>query len=408
MRSMHCSVSEMSQKGRIASCYTLVIIMALVIGITLWTAFPQMVYHQRYAVLVDAGSVHTAIYAYEYPSKAPFNKTAGNLEEIFHCEISATQGLSMLKPSQLQGFIFNSSCIKRMYSETEIEPGKALFGIGGTAGMRGLREKDPNKAKEIVETLQGVLDNYALNGSFVKILSSQDEGVYGWLSVNYLMNGLDLSEANQVGSLDWGGGSSEITFASNKTDSTRELNLFNESFNVFTRSDECYGQSEAINRYFVALVQDHLKSNPNTDQPIAAPCQPSSAHFTKTTNQLLASKHCVQLASDSLKDSIKSQDTYHFSGTGNPEECKKIIKQLISKEDCSKIFKNNCFKPLHQDLVRPSKFFAFSTYFYTGSLLNLDSHLKLLEAKSHANKLCLSPYENHPLALKGDLKLTFF
>ena len=75
--------------------------------------------------------------------------------------------------------------------------------------------------------------------SVAKILSNQDEGIYGWMTVNYLLNGANLNVQNQVGSLDWGGGSTEITFASNNNDTNTD-----DLGEIFTRSDECFGQSK--------------------------------------------------------------------------------------------------------------------------------------------------------------------
>ena len=40
--------------------------------------------------------------------------------------------------------------------------------------------------------LQNLVEKYGTKKSISKILSSQEEGVYGWLTVNYLLNGANL------------------------------------------------------------------------------------------------------------------------------------------------------------------------------------------------------------------------
>ena len=97
-----------------------------------------------------------------------------------------------------------------------------------------------------MEILQRLVNKYGGKDSTAKILSSQDEGIYGWLTVNYLINGANIHEDNEVGSLDWGGGSSEITFAVSKNSSdVRQSNLLQDpNLSIFTRSDECFGQSQ--------------------------------------------------------------------------------------------------------------------------------------------------------------------
>ena len=49
-----------------------------------------------------------------------------------------------------------------------------------------------------MDTLQTLVTTYGSSNSVAKILSSRDEGVYGWLTVNYLINGKNLAAENQV------------------------------------------------------------------------------------------------------------------------------------------------------------------------------------------------------------------
>ena len=54
------------------------------------------------------------------------------------------------------------------------------------------------QAVKIMDTLQTLVTTYGSSNSIAKILSSRDEGVYGWLTVNYLINGKNLAAENQV------------------------------------------------------------------------------------------------------------------------------------------------------------------------------------------------------------------
>ena len=49
-----------------------------------------------------------------------------------------------------------------------------------------------------MDTLQTLVTTYGSSNSIAKILSSRDEGVYGWLTVNYLINGKNVAAENQV------------------------------------------------------------------------------------------------------------------------------------------------------------------------------------------------------------------
>lgn len=379
--------------------FLLNIVAYLLVALILWFAFEAFITHfgqrkykQDYAVMIDAGSVHTSLYVYKYPSDKPYNSSVGNVEEIFSCEVSATKGISSVPIDDLESYIFNSDCVKKMYEETDLLPGKALFIIGGTAGLRGLEKA---KAKEIIFKLQQILKTNAADGT-ARILSSAEEGVYGWLSVNYLINGINFNEATQVGSLDWGGGSSEITFASQKL-GNRKLNLFNTTFKIFTRSDQCFGQSEAVRRYYALLLQDTFDQDTG---PIEAPCQPLDNNFTMSREDIFGSE-CTNLKNGSFRDYSLKQNNFEFYGSSNHSKCRQVIKRLFDSRECSSTFSKHCFSPLNLD-KKPDRFFAFSTYFYTGILLNLNPDLHIHQSKQKSAELCESAYDNHPMREKGE------
>ena len=79
-------------------------------------------------------------------------------------------------------------------------------------------------------------------------------------------------------------------------------------------------------------------------------------------------------------------------GTGNMEQCLNIAKRLFDESECRETFKNHCFSPLdtHIQTVHPNEFYAFSTYYYTASLLRLSpgTPLNLEQSWAHAKRLC--------------------
>ena len=91
-------------------------------------------------------------------------------------------------------------------------------------------------------------------------------------------------------------------------------------------------------------------------------------------------------------------------GTANVTECQKEIRRLFDKSECLATFKNHCFSPLDDELSHPEKFYAFSTYFYTSSMLRLsrDVPLNLTQSWSHAQSLCQNNYSKHPLSHQGN------
>ena len=89
--------------------------------------------------------------------------------------------------------------------------------LKATAGLRLLSQES---AESILENVRHVLSsNYSfrMNDNSVSILDGDSEGIYAWITINYLLEKIDnLSETVTV--LDLGGGSTQITFSPSTTD----------------------------------------------------------------------------------------------------------------------------------------------------------------------------------------------
>ena len=94
------------------------------------------------------------------------------------------------------------------------------------------------------------------------MLDGVDEGVYGWVTVNANVNAFVDDEAStdaadQVGVLDWGGASAQVSFppASDlgPMDDVRNIKVYKRENPVYSITHLCYGQHEALNRYFVQV-----------------------------------------------------------------------------------------------------------------------------------------------------------
>ena len=117
--------------------------------------------------------------------------------------------------------------------------------------MRQLKISSPKKAKRTINYLNQELKGKFPVNSSAWILSNSDEGKYGWLSTNYLLHGQDIRLDNQVGSLDWGGGSAEITYATQEP-SVDQVKFFNQSVNnvvvdnLIQRIYKSHGQKRTV------------------------------------------------------------------------------------------------------------------------------------------------------------------
>lgn len=189
--------------------------------------------------------------------------------------------------------------------------------LHATAGMRLL---PPNEQEPILENVCQYLssnsDFYIPHcKSHVNIIDGDVEGLYGWLSINYMLGAFDKPLEHQHGKnhttyglLDMGGASTQVVFLPNSTESAEHKNnLYKISlngipelakdlkdiktignysvpatnvFDVFSDSFLGFGMFQAHNRYRKFLVDDYRKLHDISEDvyrfrtPISDPCLP--------------------------------------------------------------------------------------------------------------------------------------
>ncbi|KAG5509034.1 hypothetical protein JKF63_06041 [Porcisia hertigi] len=85
--------------------------------------------------------------------------------------------------------------------------------LRATAGLRLLSQADQHV---VLTAAQQTLDESPFHSRGAAILSGAQEGVYGWLTVNYLLQKLD-TEGDTVATVDMGGASTQVAFETQRT-----------------------------------------------------------------------------------------------------------------------------------------------------------------------------------------------
>ena len=82
----------------------------------------------------------------------------------------------------------------------------------------GLRLLPLIQAEAIISEVEQVLlfSGFKQEKTLVEIMNPRDEGLYGWFTVNFLLDEISDDLLNSFVSLDLGGGSTQITFAPSK------------------------------------------------------------------------------------------------------------------------------------------------------------------------------------------------
>lgn len=140
--------------------------------------------------------------------------------------------------------------------------------LGATAGMRLLNLTSPEAAAKVLAAATRTLTQYPFDFRGARILSGQDEGVFGWVTANYLLeNFIKYSWVGQwirprkgtLGAMDLGGASTQITFetSSPAEDPAAEvhLQLYGQHYRVYTHSFLCYGRDQVLRRLLASAIQ---------------------------------------------------------------------------------------------------------------------------------------------------------
>ncbi|KAA0717056.1 Ectonucleoside triphosphate diphosphohydrolase 2 [Triplophysa tibetana] len=319
-----------------------------------------------YGIVLDAGSSHTGIFIYKWPA----NKENGTGIVSQHTECHVKGG-GISSYADIRGGAAKSlqECMEQAVQDIPKSKHKLTpLYLGATAGMRLLNISKPKESGEILKEVGDKLKTYPFSFKGATILSGQDEGAYGWVTVNYLLEnyvkygfvGHWLSSGRPtVGALDFGGASTQITFVTKETvenkDNQMKLRLYGQDYMIYTQSFLCYGRDQVLHRLLA-----HLIMTQRTDISIVHPCYPSGYNVSIKLGGVFDSP-CVN------RQTPYKPDAYlQITGTGNYNQCLGNISKLFSFNNCS--YSKCSFDGVFQPNIT-GNFMAFSAFYYTHNFL---------------------------------------
>ncbi|XP_051977490.1 ectonucleoside triphosphate diphosphohydrolase 2-like [Xyrauchen texanus] len=319
-----------------------------------------------YGIVLDAGSSHTAMYIYKWPA----DKQNGTGIVSHHSECDAKGGgISSYAGNRGGAARSLEECMEKAMKDIPKSRHKLTpLYLGATAGMRLLNISEHKESNEVLKEVEDKLKTYPFSFKGATILSGQEEGAYGWVTVNYLLEnyikygfvGQWLSPGRgTVGALDFGGASTQITFVTKQTvenkDNLMKLRLYGQDYQIYTQSFLCYGRDQVLLR-----LLGHLIMTQGSDSSVVHPCYPAGYNVS------------IKLGSVFETPCIKRQTPYNYDdllqikGTGNYNQCLGNVSRLFSFNDCS--YSKCSFDGVFQPNIT-GHFMAFSAFFYTHSFL---------------------------------------
>ncbi|KAA8581413.1 hypothetical protein FQN60_002994 [Etheostoma spectabile] len=354
--------------------------------------FPQK---YKYGIVLDAGSSHTALYIYEWPAEKDNN--TGRVEQTHSCKILVENalafcpGISSYASAPSKAGQSLTECMQEAVQRVpEKRRGETPLYLGATAGMRLLNMENSAASDSVFQSVKKALQMFPFSYQGARILSGQEEGAFGWVTVNYLDDRLKQG-LETTGALDLGGASTQISFVSDNYNGSESpsnsvtFRLYGNDYNLYTHSFLCYGKDQALRM----TLAHQSQAGPGT---VLDPCfHPGYAEIKNYS--VLYDSPCV---SDRKPQGAPA--TFNHTGNGNFLECQKTIKNIFNFTDCkySRCSFNGVFQPLLQ-----GPFGAFSAYYFVMNFLNLtDTSIPLDDVKEKLKRYCATPWnqirQRHP------------
>ncbi|VDL25489.1 unnamed protein product [Hymenolepis diminuta] len=278
--------------------------------------------------------------------------------------------------------------------------------LAATAGMRLLDLENPLKSEAIIEVLQLNLPRTGLKlgnpYSDVRVMSGRDEGIYAFITVNYLLGKFGdqqsspVDQLQTVGSLDLGGASTQIAFVSEDVNAphTSTRGLFGNDYTIYSYSYLCYGKSAAEKRVWAQIIVNNSNAA-DPHKPIENPCLNMDKNITIETapifdDQCVTGTYASDLVGSALTKPMGLPSDITFYGTGDPDKCREFVRMMFPSKTCSQ---TPC---MFGDIYRPAlrgNFLAFSGFTYSAKFFGVyNKSTTRTDYRAQVDKFCKLPY----------------
>lgn len=371
----------------LGSLFALALITLIVVAVVQKHAAKR---NTKYGIVLDAGSSHTNVYVYEWPAEK--ENDTGVVYQVDVCEVEGPGISAYANDVEKAGASLKQCMDKAKASVPSKKRKNTPVYLGATAGMRLLSLQNKDASEKVLSAIQSTLQSYPFSYKGSRILSGQEEGAYGWITINYLMGNFKesiwpsflpriFSSPGTTGALDLGGASTQITFVPDKavalpTDAIN-FHLYGNNYTVYTHSFLCYGKDQAM-RLKLAIDAQGASRGFHID-----PCYHRGYKKIVNISELLTNP-CT---APNLQPP-PSFKHFQLDGAGNYERCLASIQKIFNVSQCP--YSNCAFNGIFMPPVT-GNFGAFSAFYYVMDFLNVTNE-PLEEVIQALKTFCATPW----------------
>lgn len=311
--------------------------------------------------MIDAGSTGSRIHSFT------FNKDQKDdlhlLSEDFY---AVKPGLSSYKGNDAGAKESITSLIKRAKKVVPKShwPATPVY-LRATAGLRMLGEAE---SEAVLESVRQVLkeSGFRFDGpSWASILGGNDEGVYSWITVNYL---LGKDKTDTVGTLEMGGGSSQVAFVPKIKSKDKGSNCSTPEIGVDYKGEK-----------LPLYTQSHLRYGIKKAKAVAL-------KWFEDEGKLIDNP-CINQGALKVDVPFQESKTLKMTGTGDYAKCRNLVDDILggSVKSC------NCRLCTYGGSAQPrpiSTYVAFAFYAERTVKLGLPSKLTVADIRAKGEEIC--------------------
>jgi len=344
----------------------------------------------QYALMIDAGSSGSRIHVYRFNyckadpelEHEDFVPIKPGLSSYENDPIAAAKSLDQLLDVALK------TVPKELHSCTPIA-------VKATAGLRAIgHEKAENILKAVQHHLETDYPFPIVEKDGVVVMEGRDEGVYAWITVNYLLGNLKGSRHETAAIFDLGGGSTQIVFEPKYVDSDRmadgehkyQLNFAGQNYDLYQHSYLGYGLNYARD-----TIKEEMINAWDGHTSVQHPCL--FKNYTETF------KH---------KDDKEGITDVLLVGTGaGHTQCRGVVEKMMNKNakcSLSPCSFNGVYQPSLQDTFANHDLFAFSYFYDLTQPLGMPTEFSVGSVRELAENICAEDYstiKHFPGAIKA-------
>ncbi|KAL7276116.1 Guanosine-diphosphatase [Rhizina undulata] len=340
----------------------------------------------QYALMVDAGSTGSRIHVYRFNN---CGETPELEEEVF----------KMIKPG-LSSYPDDPEAAAKSLDDLMEEAVKTVpdklksctpVAVKATAGLRILGNEKSGKILEAVRhRLETAYPFPVVAGDGVSIMDGKDEGVYAWITTNYLLSKIGTADSTPTAAIfDLGGGSTQIVFQPTfpsvsggmpavlaAGDHKYDLTFGGRHFSLYQHSHLGYGLMEARKSIHKLILSAYLSTSDAAPRTLTNPCI-SPGMFREIE---------VEVSND---QKVKVNMT--GPSIPAPAQCRFVAEQILKKEtECplAPCSFNGIHQPSLQRTFATEDVYIFSYFYDRTRPLGMPDSFTLKELRDVTEKVC--------------------